>query len=107
MSQLIQQQEQLKTSQIIRTYCKQFKQIPDELSDGKNGRCVMGALMSYCGWDGTHDGNTRNVYFEKAIRLTGSFESLHMVMMNNTGKTFDEIADWLEIAESIDQSITD
>ncbi|HVD06952.1 MAG TPA: hypothetical protein VNB67_00785, partial [Nitrososphaeraceae archaeon] len=39
-------------SQIIRTYGKQFTQIRKQYTDGLDGRCVMGVIMSYYGWDG-------------------------------------------------------
>ena len=39
-------------SQIIRTYGKHFKQIRQRYTDGLGGRCVMGLIMSYYGWDG-------------------------------------------------------
>lgn len=39
--------QELKVSQILRTYGKQFSQIIGQYSDGHDGRCVM----SYYGWD--------------------------------------------------------
>ncbi|HZL22013.1 MAG TPA: hypothetical protein VFC05_01720, partial [Nitrososphaeraceae archaeon] len=39
-------------SQIIRTYGKYYKQIRKRYTDGLGGRCVMGLIMSYYGWDG-------------------------------------------------------
>ena len=38
--------------QILRVYGKQFSQIQSRYSDGKNGRCAIGVIMSYFGWDG-------------------------------------------------------
>ena len=47
-----QSNQQLSISQIIRTYGKQFRQIRKQYTDGAGGRCVMGVIMSYYGWDG-------------------------------------------------------
>jgi hypothetical protein len=44
---------ELAISQILRTYGKQFRQIRLQYSDGHNGRCAIGVLMSYFGWDGS------------------------------------------------------
>ena len=38
--------QELTVSQILRTYGKQFTQITERYSDGNNGRCVMGVIMS-------------------------------------------------------------
>src|ERR671918_2377624 len=42
-------------SQILRAYGKQFRQITGRYSDGHNGRCAMGVVLSYFGWDGKLD----------------------------------------------------
>ena len=47
-----QSNQELSISQIIRTYGKQFRQIRKQYTDGLSGRCVMGVIMSYYGWDG-------------------------------------------------------
>ena len=52
--QLLLKQE-LTVSQILRKYGKQFTQIQMQYSDGKNGRCAIGVIMSYFGWDGKDD----------------------------------------------------
>jgi hypothetical protein len=51
MQQQILKQE-LAISQILRTYGKQFKQIAQQYSDRQNGRCALGVIMSYYGWNG-------------------------------------------------------
>lgn len=45
----------LTVSQILRTYGKQFRQITERYSDEHYGRCEMGVIFSYFGWDGKHD----------------------------------------------------
>ena len=46
------QQQELTVSQILRVYGKQFKQIKRRFSDEQDGRCAMGVILSYWGWDG-------------------------------------------------------
>ncbi|HZA69517.1 MAG TPA: hypothetical protein VE548_07435, partial [Nitrososphaeraceae archaeon] len=46
---------ELTISQILRIYGKEFRQIRLRYSDGNNGRCAMGVIMSYYGWDGRED----------------------------------------------------
>jgi hypothetical protein len=55
MNQQLLLKEKLPVSQILRTYGKQFTQITERYSDGRNGRCVLGVIMSYFGWDGRVD----------------------------------------------------
>jgi hypothetical protein len=43
---------EMTVSQILRTYGKQFRQIRGQYSDGHNGRCAMGVIMLYYGWNG-------------------------------------------------------
>ena len=52
--QLLLRQE-LTVSQILRIYGKQFRQITERYSDGRNGRCAIGMIMSYHGWNGKDD----------------------------------------------------
>jgi hypothetical protein len=91
MSQPLLEQE-MTVSQILRTYGKQFTQIRWQYSDGLDGRCAIGAIMSYYGWNG-RDGS------ETTTRLALKHEgvSMRLVMaINDTGATFDEIADYLD-----------
>ena len=44
--QLLLKQE-LTIPQILRTYGKQFRQITERYSDGRNGRCALGVIWSY------------------------------------------------------------
>lgn len=47
--------EKLSISQILRIYGTQFTQIIERYSDGRNGRCAIGVIMSYHGWNGKDD----------------------------------------------------
>jgi hypothetical protein len=84
-------------SQILRTYGKQFKQIRKQYTDGQGGRCVMGVIMSYYGWDGKCISNAeRRLYAALvALRQAGISKEL-LIELNDSGATFDEIADYLD-----------
>ena len=84
-------------SQIIRTYGKQFTQIRRQYTDGLGGRCVMGVIMSYYGWDGKCITNAeRRLYAALvALRQAGISKEL-LIELNDSGATFDEIADYLD-----------
>jgi hypothetical protein len=84
-------------SQIIRTYGKQFTQIRKQYTDGRGGRCVMGVIMSFYGWDGKCINNAeRRLYAALvALRRAGISKEL-LIELNDSGATFDEIADYLD-----------
>ena len=88
---------QLSISQIIRTCGKQFRQIRKQYTDGAGGRCVMGVIMSYYGWDGKCITNAeRRLYAALvALRQAGISKEL-LIELNDSGATFDEIADFLD-----------
>ena len=92
-----QSNQQLSISQIIRTCGKQFRQIRKQYTDGAGGRCVMGVIMSYYGWDGKCITNAeRRLYAAlTALRQAGISKEL-LIELNDSGATFDEIADYLD-----------
>jgi hypothetical protein len=92
-----QSNQELSISQIIRTYGKQFIQIRKQYTDGLGGRCVMGVIMSYYGWDGKCITNAeRRLYAALvALRQAGISKEL-LIELNDSGATFDEIADYLD-----------
>jgi hypothetical protein len=89
--------QQSSISQIIRTYGKKFTQIRKQYTDGLGGRCVMGVIMSYYGWDGKCITNAeRRLYAALvALRQAGISKEL-LIELNDSGATFDEIADYLD-----------
>ena len=89
--------QEVSISEIIRTYGKQFKQIRKQYTDGRSGRCVMGVIMSYYGWDGKCITNAeRRLYAALvALRRAGVSKEL-LIELNDSGATFDDIADYLE-----------
>ena len=83
--------------QILRTYGKQFSQIIERYSDGRNGRCALGVIMSYYGWNGKDDSQAASKLLGTliALRYAGIDRNL-LIEMNDSGFTFDEIADYLD-----------
>jgi hypothetical protein len=88
-------------SQILRTYGKQFRQIRLRYSDGTNGRCAMGVIMSYYGWDGEEDFDAVYNFLDTSDKLNhvGIDYSL-LKDLNDSGFTFDEIANYLDRIDS-------
>ena len=93
--QLLLRQE-LTVSQ-IRTYGKQYKQITERYSDGGNGRCALGLIMSYYGWNGKDDPQTASKLLGTLIALKyAGIDKNSLIDMNDSGMSFDEIADYLD-----------
>ncbi len=90
-------EKELSVSQILRTYGRQFRQIQMRYSDGLNGRCAMGVIMSYFGWDGSPNYLAAKdiiaIFYElKQADVDGEL----LIDLNDSGFTFDEIADYLD-----------
>jgi hypothetical protein len=99
MSQTQQLTKQLSISQILRAYGKQFKQIKRKFSDERNGRCAMGVILSYYGWDGNlnslYDASSSALAARQTLKSAGVSRSWIMDR-NDSGYTFDEIADYID-----------
>jgi hypothetical protein len=94
--QLLLKQE-LTVSQILRTYGKQYRQIQNQYSDGHNGRCAIGVIMSYYGWDGRIDFDTANNLLAASDMLKQfDIDEDLLIDLNDFGFTFDKIADYLD-----------
>ena len=89
--------QELSISQIIRTYGKNFTQVRKRYTDGLGGRCVMGLIMSYYGWDGKCITNAERKLYAAlvALRRAGISKEL-LIELNDSGATFDDIADYLD-----------
>jgi hypothetical protein len=89
--------QELTVSQILRTYGKQYRQITERYSDGGNGRCALGVIMSYYGWDGQDDSQVTSKLLGTliALRYAGIDKNL-LIEMNDSGLSFDAIADYLD-----------
>ena len=92
--------QDLTISQILREYGKQFTQIAKRYSDGRNGRCAIGVIMSYYGWNGKDDSDAASKLLGAliALRHAGIDKNL-IIEMNDSGFTFDEVADCLDSIE--------
>jgi hypothetical protein len=104
MSRLQQQQQLLRQdksiSQVLRTYGKQFTQIQLRYSDGHNGRCAIGLIMSYFGWNGKNDlGSARRLLAAFVTLKNEGIDEELLISLNDSGYTFNEIADYLDRVE--------
>jgi hypothetical protein len=100
MSQQLQLQpleKDLSLSQILRIYCRQYKQVRKRYSDGHNGRCAVGVIMSYSGWNGKDDLNAGKILLDTLhkVRHVGVDKNL-LIDLNDSGFSFDQIADYLD-----------
>jgi hypothetical protein len=86
---------ELTASQILRTYGKQYTQIREQYTDGINGRCAMGVILSYFGWDGNPNSDI-TMSVQAALAKTGLHDDFFMIDLNDSGMTFDEIAGYLD-----------
>ena len=81
---------------------KTVTQITGRYSDGRNGRCSIGVIMSYYGWNGWNGWNGKDDS-HAAIKLVGALIALRyagidknlIIQLNDSDATFDEIADYL------------
>ena len=97
MSQQQLLKQKLTVSQILRTYGKQFTQIIERYSDGRNGRCAIGVIMSYFGWDGRVDFDTAyDLLAASDVLKHADIDEDLLIDMNDSGMSFDEIADNLD-----------
>lgn len=71
--------------------------IQERYSDGHNGRCAIGVIMSYHGWNGKDDSNAGGKLLSAlvALRYAGVSKEL-IIRLNDSGASFDEIADYLD-----------
>lgn len=90
--------QEVTVSQILRNYGSNFTQIRKRYSDGRNGRCAIGVIMSYFGWNGKDDGEASKRLLATLVALRqAGINKESLIEMNDSGKTFDEIADYLEL----------
>jgi hypothetical protein len=89
--------QELTVSQILRIYGKKFKQIQLQYSDGHDGRCALGVIMSYFGWNGKDNSQAPRKLSYALIELGfADIDQNLLIEMNDSGYTFDEIADYLD-----------
>jgi hypothetical protein len=89
---------ELTVSQILREYGKMFTQITERYSDGGNGRCAVGVIMSYFDWNGKDDGNAERSLTATSIALGRAGVSKESLKeMNDCGLTFEQLANYLDL----------
>ena len=90
--------QEVTVSQILLTHGKQFRQITECYSDGRDGRCAMGVIWSYFGWDGKPDSDlTPSITAALPIlSKTGLDDEFSIIELNDSGWSFDEIAKYLD-----------
>jgi hypothetical protein len=89
--------QELTVSQILREYGENFTQIPGRYSNKQNGRCALGVLMSYLGWDGRDDfAAIHKLFAALDLLVRTGINSKSLTDMNDSGYTFDEIADYID-----------
>jgi hypothetical protein len=87
----------LSLSQILRIYGKQFEQVRKRYSDGHNGRCAIGVIMSYRGWNGKDDLDAAKILLATLLELRHfGIDKNFLIELNDSGLTFDQIADYLD-----------
>jgi hypothetical protein len=84
-------------SQILRNYGKRFTQVRWRYSDGHDGRCTAGVIMSYYGWNGKDDSKAAGkLSLVTNILKQAGIRKEFVIKLNDSGLTFDEIADNLD-----------
>ena len=87
----------LTVSQILRIHGKRFRQVRKRYSDGHDGRCAIGVIMSYYGWKGKDDSHAGEKLLGASIALRHAGVSKDFIIrLNDSGKTFEEIAEYLD-----------
>ncbi len=76
-------------------------QVRKRYSDGHNGRCAVGVLMSYHGWNGKDDSEAVRKLMKALVELKQVGISKEFVLqLNDSGMSFDKIADYIDIASN-------
>jgi hypothetical protein len=89
--------QKLTISEILREYGKKFTQIPNRYSDGHNGRCAMGVIMSFHGWDGKDEPGSAKKMLAAFDEFKDSGINNDLLMkLNDSSMTFEDIADYLD-----------
>jgi hypothetical protein len=93
MQQILQER---KLSEIVRNI--PYRQIKNALGDLMDGRCVIGGIMCYCGWDGKDYWSNNALEIQtRVLDMVGGTEMWQVLVdKNNSGESFEMMADWLE-----------
>jgi hypothetical protein len=89
--------QELSISQILRVYGKRYARIKERYSDGHNGRCALGVIMSFHGWDGKDEPGSAKKMLAAFDELKHSGINNDLLMkLNDSSMTFEDIADYLD-----------
>ena len=79
--------QELTVSQILRIHGKKFRQVRRRYSDGHDGRCAVGVIISYYGWKGRDDSHAAEILLGTSIALrhTGVSKDL-IIRLNDSGR---------------------
>ena len=89
--------QELTIPQILRIYGKRFRQVKKLYSDEPDGRCAIGVIMEYYGWDGKHNSDmTKSLLATYHALKKANISDDIIIELNDSGVTFDEIADFLD-----------
>ena len=92
-----QQEQELTVSEILREYGNKFIQVQNRYSDGHDGRCAIGVIMSYLGWNGKDDSYAAEKLLGASIALRHAGVNKELIIrLNDSGATFDEIANYID-----------
>jgi hypothetical protein len=81
----------------LRTYGKKFKQVRKRYSDGHDGRCAIGVVMSYFGWKDKDDSEAGKKLMKALNELAQAGISKNIVLqLNDSGISFEKIADYID-----------
>ena len=61
--------QELTVSEILRIHGKKFRQVRKRYSDGHDGRCAVGVIMSNYGWTGKDDSRAGEKLLGASIAL--------------------------------------
>jgi hypothetical protein len=87
---VLKQRQQLTVLQILRVYGKQFKQIQCRYSDGNIGRCAIGVIMSYFGWDGRVETTFNPLVISGSISLRNNWLNQQQARFYDENKDRDD-----------------
>lgn len=91
-----------KAIEIIKEEKGKYKFIKKQFSDGKDGRCTNGLLLSHFGWNGERkaDDDKTAIYsqevFEKKVDELGSSQDITINTINDECNSYDEVIKRLE-----------
>jgi hypothetical protein len=85
--------QELTIPEVLREYGKKFR---SDILIAITEDCAIGVIMSYHGWDGKDDSQSSRKLLGSLIALRQAGIDRNLIEMNDSGFTFNEIADYLD-----------